>query len=133
MDWKLRNSNFPVKPTSPVNTDKKSSGNVSNSANSVNFSNLLEKNIEKSKGDIQFSRHASERMSQRNIKLDKKQIDKLNEAVNILQRKGCRDSLVLMDSNAFVVNTPGKKVVTVVDELNLKENVFTNIDSAVII
>ena len=46
-------------------------------------------------------------------------------------QKGARESLVLLDDVALVVSIKNRTVITAVDAANLKENVFTNIDSAV--
>ena len=59
-------------------------------------------------------------------------MDRLNGAVQRAAGKGSRDALVLMDDLAMVVSITNRTVVTVVDKESLKQNVFTNIDSAVI-
>lgn len=82
---------------------------------------------------VQFSNHAIERMSRRGIQLTPDEIDRLNYAVGKAQEKGARDTLVLMDNKAFIVSIKNKMVVTVMDKTNLKENVFTNIDSTVVV
>ncbi len=93
------------------------------------FSTVLNEQLQQ----IKFSNHATQRMNYRNIKLDAGQNLRLEEAVAKAADKGLKDSLILMDNNAFIVNIPNKTVVTVVDQNSLKENVFTNIDGAVII
>lgn len=82
--------------------------------------------------DIKFSRHALERLEARSITMNKEQLSRLNEAVEKAQAKGARESLVLLDDLAFVVSIKNKTVITAVDGDNRKENIFTNIDSAVI-
>jgi flagellar operon protein len=57
----------------------------------------------------------------------------LQEAVNRARAKGARESLVLMGELALVVSVKNNTVITAVDGANMRENVFTNIDSAVII
>ena len=47
------------------------------------------------------------------------------------ERKGSRESLLLMDRTAYVVNVPSRTVVTAVDSEAMKEKTFTNIDSAI--
>lgn len=81
---------------------------------------------------IKFSGHAQTRLQSRNISLDASQMERLQGAVQKAAGKGSRDSLVLMDDLAMVVSVTNRTVVTVVDKENLKQNVFTNIDSAVI-
>lgn len=95
------------------------------------FEQILQQEIAQTDG-IKFSRHALERLSARSIKVDQKYLSRLNEAVEKAQVKGARESLVLLDDLAFVVSIKNKTVITAVDGENRKDNVFTNIDSAVI-
>jgi len=83
--------------------------------------------------DIKFSKHAQTRMMQRNISLTQPEMEKIGDAVNRANSKGIRDSLVLLDKVAFIVNVPSRTIVTTVDEKSIKESVFTNIDGAVIL
>lgn len=83
-------------------------------------------------GDLRFSAHAQTRLRSRHIALAETHLDRLNGAVARAANKGSRDALVLMDDLAMVVSVKNRTVVTVVDREHLKENVFTNIDSAVI-
>jgi len=97
----------------------------------VSFEELLQKQIYESK-DVKFSKHAESRLETRNINLTEEQKSKLNESVNKANAKGVKDSLVLVDDIAFVVNVKDKAVVTVMNKDEMKENVFSNIDGAVI-
>ena len=83
--------------------------------------------------ELKFSRHAQERLKARNIKLDADDISRLNEAVDRARAKGSKDSLVLMNDLALVVSVKNSTVITAVNGSGLKENIFTNTDSAVII
>ncbi|MDR2734546.1 MAG: hypothetical protein LBC99_07885 [Spirochaetota bacterium] len=83
-------------------------------------------------GGLQFSRHAQKRLASRSIELGQADLERLEEAVGTLRRKGARDSLVLMGDLALVVSVKNNTVITAVDDNSSKENVFTNIDSAVI-
>ena len=60
-------------------------------------------------------------------------LDRLNEGVRMAEEKGLREPLILLGTNAFVVNVKNNKVVTVVNEDSLKGTVFTNIDGTVMI
>lgn len=82
--------------------------------------------------EVKFSRHAMERLEARKITLNGEQISRLQGAVDKAEAKGSRESLILIDDLAFVVSVKNKTVITAVDGDNRKENVFTNIDSAVI-
>lgn len=96
------------------------------------FGSILQDKLEQSSG-LKFSKHAELRLESRNIKLTQVQKDKMNEAVNKAEAKGVKDSLVLMDNLAFVVNVRSRTVITAANSNELKENVFTNIDGAVIV
>ena len=83
---------------------------------------------------IKFSQHALNRLQTRNIELSSSDMAKLSTAVNKAAQKGAKESLILMNNElAFVVSVANKTVITAMDGSNLKDNVFTNIDSAVIV
>lgn len=81
---------------------------------------------------LQFSRHALARVERRGIELDQATLGRLSEGVGRAAGKGSRDSLVLVDGTAFVVSVSNRTVITAVGSEHMKDNVFTNIDSAVI-
>lgn len=81
---------------------------------------------------LQFSRHALARVQRRGIELDQATLGRLSEGVGRAAGKGSRDSLVLVDGTAFVVSVSNRTVITAVGSEHMKDNVFTNIDSAVI-
>jgi flagellar operon protein len=81
---------------------------------------------------LQFSKHALARVERRGIELDAGTLQRLSEGVNRAAGKGARDSLVLVDDTAFVVSVANHTVITAVGSEHMKDNVFTNIDSAVI-
>jgi flagellar operon protein len=84
-------------------------------------------------GAIKFSNHAVERMQRRGIKYTPDQLETIGRAVDKAAAKGSKETLVLTDDSALIVSVNNKTVVTVMDKLQLKENVFTNIDSTVVI
>jgi len=110
-----------------------SSANVGQKVQSseVSFDDVLNAQI-KQPEQVKFSRHALERLQSRNISFDKAQMDKLNAAVSKADAKGAKESLVVMQGLALVVSVKNRTVITAVDGASMKENVFTNIDSAVI-
>lgn len=81
---------------------------------------------------VKFSNHAIERMQSRGISYSPQELAKLGEAVKRAAAKGSRDTLVLMDHSALIVSVKNNTVVTVMDKNALKENVFTNIDSTIV-
>ncbi len=81
---------------------------------------------------LQFSKHALARVERRGIALDASTLGRLSQGVQRAASKGSRDSLVLVDGTAFVVSVSNRTVITAVGSEHMKDNVFTNIDSAVI-
>ncbi|MDD2736628.1 MAG: flagellar protein [Desulfuromonadaceae bacterium] len=82
---------------------------------------------------VKFSQHAQDRLNARNIILSANDLANLEGAVNSVALKGGKDSLVMMGDSALVVSIKNRTVVTAMDRTQMKGNVFTNIDSAVII
>lgn len=87
----------------------------------------------KPNSNLKFSNHAIERMQTRGISYNPERLQKLDQAIQKAASKGSKDTLVLMDDSALIVSVKNNTVVTVMDKNSLKENVFTNIDSTVVI
>ncbi len=81
---------------------------------------------------VEFSRHALQRLERRGIELGEGTLARLNEGVDRAAGKGSRESVVFVDGTAFVVSVRNRTVITAVDPEHMREQVFTNIDSAVI-
>ncbi len=96
------------------------------------FQEILE-STQSSSREVKFSKHAAQRLSNRNIELTQNQKERLQEGTAKASQKGIRESLVLVDQLAFIVNIPNNTVVTAMQQNETDENVFTNIDGAVII
>ena len=81
---------------------------------------------------LKFSKHAAMRLTDRHINLTQEMNTRLENGVEQASEKGIQESLVLVDSLAFIVNVPNRTVVTAMDKNETLNNVFTNIDGAVI-
>lgn len=90
------------------------------------------KALEEAQG-VKFSQHAQDRLRARNISFNNDQLQQLEGAVNSVAKKGGKDSLVMMGDAALVVSVKNRTVITAMDRSQMKGNVFTNIDSAVVI
>lgn len=100
----------------------------------LSFQEILQKkSLTDRTGSLKFSKHALGRLNDRNIELDQNQLERLNSGARKAEEKGIRDSLVIVDQLAFIVNVPNQTVVTAMDSTETDENVFTNINGAVII
>ena len=82
--------------------------------------------------ELKFSAHAQTRIKSRDIDMTPQVMEKLTNAVDSAQSKGSKNSLVLFSNAAFIVNVPTRTVVTAMDGENIRENIFTNIDSTVL-
>ena len=99
-------------------------------AEGLSFEEILQKT--QKKGEVHFSKHAANRLSDRNIELTEEQLERLNDGTKKAGDKGIKESLVLIDELAFIVNTKSNTVITAFVQGETKENIFTNIDGAVI-
>lgn len=103
----------------------------------LSFEDLLRQQIEndpaKKTSELKFSKHANMRLEQRDIALSEDQSQRLEAGVAKASEKGIKESLVIVDSLAFIVNVPNHTVVTAMDQTESSDNIFTNIDGAVII
>ena len=94
----------------------------------------FEQALNQAMGGVKFSQHAMQRLQTRNINMTPTQMDQLQSAVDKAAEKGARESLILMNKDlAFVVSVRNRTVITAMDGASIKDNVFTNIDSAVIV
>ncbi len=94
---------------------------------STPFKSIFQEELEK----LKFSNHALKRLENRNISLSDADLGKIQNAVEKAESKGSKDSLVMMNDTAFIINIPNKTVVTAMPLNNSEENIFTNIDSVV--
>lgn len=95
------------------------------------FGDVLAGKLQQSE-PLTFSGHALQRIERRGISLDDATMARLGDGVSRAAAKGSRSSLVVVDDSAFVVSVPNRTVITAVDREHMKDQVFTNIDSAVI-
>jgi len=120
-------------PVQPVGTERPriqkqpDAAQIENSA----FAKVLDAKLPSQ--EVKFSQHAQERLRSRNISFSANDLASLEGAVNSVAQKGGKESLVMMGDAALVVSIKNRTVVTAMDRSQMKGNVFTNIDSAVII
>lgn len=102
------------------------------SGSSNNFAQVLEQQRSRAR-EINFSAHAKQRLQDRSIELGPEEVGKLARAVDRAAEKGCRSSLLLYGDMAFVAGVDNRTIITALDGNSMKEHVFTNIDSALIV
>ncbi len=99
----------------------------------LSFQEILQQKTLREDGGLKFSKHCLGRLADRHIELTDSQLERLENGTKKAGQKGIRDSLVIVDQLAFIVNVPNQTVVTAMDSTDTEENVFTNINGAVII
>ena len=83
--------------------------------------------------NVSFSAHAAERLMQRGITLDTSDLQKISDGLDKASEKGAKDSLMLLRDLALVVSVENRTVITALQGENARENVFTQIDSAILL
>ena len=113
---------------------KKNSQSINVPEGEWSFGEILKQKQSASESSVlKFSKHASMRLRSRNIELSTEQKERLETGAEKAEAKGMKESLVIIDSYSFIVNVPNKTVVTAMNHTESDENIYTNIDGAVII
>ena len=105
----------PVYTGNPVDIQQNRDSRETSGEENTSFQKVLEEKLREESG-ISFSKHAMERVAERNVDVSAEQLERLNEGVRLAEEKGLRTPLILMDTTAFLVNVPNNKVVTVVND-----------------
>ena len=132
VDLENRILSTPAVPASAASSAKPASGSQ---GTGPRFAQVLQDRLAgpAAQAGVKFSGHAQQRLASRGIQLSGEDVARLGDALTKAAAKGARESLVLMDRAALVVSVPNRTVITAVDKDALKENIFTNIDSAMIL
>ena len=112
--------------TLSVSAKRYQAAEATNSKTTKSFGEVL-------RGELKLSRHAELRLQQRGVNLKPEQMEQIRSAIDKAEAKGAKDSLILMKDMALIVNVKNRTIVTAMDGASMKENVFTQIDSAVIL
>ena len=127
-ELKLRNLQI---STGNVNTAKAGNAEKAAQQSGGTFAEALQSELDARNSAVGFSKHAMKRIESRNIEiLDSDMLQRLNDGIEI--EKGSNETLVLVDRTAFVVSVKNRTVITTMSQEDLKGNIFTNIDSTVI-
>lgn len=129
---KLTNNQFPsIEQMSGKMNQAAGQHQVKPSTGSLFHEILREKQVAAGFGELKFTKHANERLASRNIDLTDDQFKRLETGAKKAGEKGIRESLVLVDDLAFIVNVRNQTVITAVKDA--ADKIFTNIDGAVIV
>ena len=121
-------ANQPIQPINFPQTNKP------RSIKTATTGGAFEQGLNRAIGGVKYAQHAVQCLQTRNINLSPAQLNQLNSAVDKAAQKGSRESLILMNNElALVVSVTNRTVITAMDGASIKDNVFTNIDSAVVV
>ncbi len=122
---------FPITTgTGPIAPSQRSAQTQNTPGSS--FEDVLRQQIG-AREDLTFSKHAAQRIAERGVDISPQNLARLQEGARLAQEKGLDDTLILVDSTAYLVSVKNSTVITTVNHEELKGNVFTNIDGAVIV
>lgn len=118
--------NIPFIPAGGANSlQPRNNNNISSDSK---FGKIFQQELDQ----IKFSAHAKTRIKSRGLNMTANDLKRLEGAFESAKVKGAKDSLVMMDSKAFIINVPNKTVITAMDSKSMSSNVITNIDSAIV-
>lgn len=126
------NSIKPDRIKKPGQSQKKSSQSGKIDKQTKPFNEILNDKLN-GNSSLKFSAHAAKRIQERQMNISPAQMSRLEDGVGKAEAKGAKNSLVLVDRDAYIVSVKNKTVVTAMPQENTTGNVFTNIDSVTII
>jgi flagellar operon protein len=119
-----------IRQVNGVNAPLAPQSGAARQAGAPSFGTVLQ-TVLRQDGGVRLSNHAAERLRERNITLGESEMQRLGDAASRLAAKGGGNALVVMDRVGLILDVPNRTVVTAIDRTLMRENVFTNIDSAV--
>ena len=98
----------------------------------TSFKDILDNQVDKKESFV-ISKHAAERLKQRNINFSEADMKNISEGINNAEEKGCRESLILYKETALVASIKNRTIITALDKMSNKGNIFTNLDSVIML
>jgi flagellar operon protein len=126
----MRISNY-QRPINLIEIAGRRSPATSRTEGGASFKEMFSRELASTR-QVNFSKHAHERLFSRGIELDEVKLNKLADAIDKAESKASKETLILDDEAAYVVSVANRTVVTVFDRENLQDGIVTSIDSAVI-
>lgn len=122
----------PLPPSTPAATPSTAPASGAAGGIAPSFADQLRQSQAENSGGLQFSKHALERLERRGIGANTATVRRLERGVDMAAKKNARDAVVMVDNSAFVVSVKNRTVITAIDANQMRDHVFTNIDSAVV-
>ncbi len=131
MSYRIINGKpYAIEDLSKLNSQQSQSVNKSNKSSKDNFKSYLDTEINKN-NSFTVSAHAGDRL--RSLNLDDSDLKKINEGFNMAEKKGSKNTVILYKDIAFIASVENRTLITAVEKQRSKDNIFTNIDSLVIL
>jgi flagellar operon protein len=126
-------SNSQLQKLSQLQEAQRIQQNVANTVATVtpSFKQVLQDKVAASDTEVKFSAHAEKRLASRDIEMTPEIMQRIKDAVSKAKEKGSNETLMIFENFSLIVSVKNNTVITAVDKNGMKENVFTNIDSAV--
>lgn len=119
----------------PIHTQPPGSRNfqqVKNDVKGTSFSQQLGEAL-KTNHKLTLSKHAKERLAEREININENRWSQIEEKVNEARRMGVKDSLVLLNDAALIVSAKNNKVITAMNRQEAAAQIFTNINGTIVL
>jgi flagellar operon protein len=132
MSYRIINGQaYPVGNLGQINSSPNNKSNIANNTSEkVSFKDILDNVKTKSEG-FTISKHAALRLNEINFtEDDMKQIEK---GFQIAKDKNSKNTVMLYKDVALIASVENKTLITAVEKERAKDNIFTNIDSVVIL
>jgi flagellar operon protein len=123
----------PIRPVGPLERPEVKPPIARPEQSKESFEKVLAEEISRQKIDVKFSAHAMQRMHLNRLDLSTDQLKKIGNGIDRAAAKGAQEALLILGDMALVTSIKNRTVITVVNGERMKENIFTNIDSAVIL
>ena len=133
MNWDSQRIQAHLGTVNPIQTGKSVGTGETREGAGIFKETLAKAKAKKEAPDVTVSAHASQRLLQRGITLDQTDLAKIDDALDRAAEKGAKESLFVLRDLALIVSVENRTVITALHGDSAKENVFTQIDSAVLL
>lgn len=111
-----------------INNDSRLINNVR--TNTESFKDILNEVKAEDKGFV-LSKHAVERLN--DISFSTEDMNNIKKGFDLAQEKGSKNSVMIYKDIALIASIENRTLITAVEKERAENNVFTNIDSVVIL
>lgn len=134
MSYRIINGNIcslePLSGGQNTQTLKNTSKKLSNTNKISEFQSVLN-NVVTKKDDITISKHAALRLN--DVNFTDEDMTRIKRGFEIAKEKNSKNAVMIYKDTALIASIENKTIITAVNKDRAKDNVFTNIDSVVIL